>query len=683
MFESPRFGLVAHTHWDREWYLTFEAGLPHFHLDGQTAPIDDYLALRPEREAEVWRVIADGRLAVGPWFTLVDEFLVSGETIIRSLERGSDQARELGRLCRIGYLPDEFGHVGQMPQLLAQAGIEHAVVWRGVPAAIDRSTFTWEAPDGSTVTTEYLPFGYSIGHDLTGAPVLDDARAILEGAAGALGPFAVRDTLLLLLGEDHASPNQLFLRRLTDLDGTRSDVRIMSIEEVVETPLQGEPPRWRGELRSASRAALLPNVYSTRVGQKRERAELEGLIERYAEPLAALVSGVDWPGETLDRAWRLLLWNAAHDSVCGCSLDEVADAVDARHLDARRLVETVVDAALSGLGVQVAVGGVLRFNPSPFERSGVPGLGWRVDPMGTRAAPSPVTLEAADGRVKIDGWIELTLESEDDVGDLYTFCPGSDGGVRFPGLMVEGESVRATLDGCVVDLRIRRLDGEDFYRLELVVDNERRNHRLRLRVRLPQKARASLAGSPFELVERPLIGEGGQLEPGSPNFPAQGFVLAGGLAILADGVFEYETTPAEFAVTLFRGVGTISQPYLETRRLAAGPDINTPAAQLLGRTRLAFGVWPDASSDRLVEMQERFALPLRSAPTAGGGPLPSRGQLLEVHGAALSSVRRRPGGLEARIWNPASVPTAAFVDAVFLQLRAAEIRTVRPAADRR
>src|SRR4029450_112679 len=63
--------VVPHTHWDREWYQPFEefrdrlvgmmdallelgaAGFPHFHLDGQTAMVDDYLAVRPENEAVV------------------------------------------------------------------------------------------------------------------------------------------------------------------------------------------------------------------------------------------------------------------------------------------------------------------------------------------------------------------------------------------------------------------------------------------------------------------------------------------------------------------------------------------------------------------------------------------------------------------------------------------------------
>ena len=109
-----------------------------FTLDGQLATADDYLEIRPEGEERIRALVRDGRLAIGPWQALMDEFLVDGETIIRNLEAGLARAEELGGTMRVGYLPDMFGHVAQMPQILRAAGIEVAVAWRGVPGDIRR-----------------------------------------------------------------------------------------------------------------------------------------------------------------------------------------------------------------------------------------------------------------------------------------------------------------------------------------------------------------------------------------------------------------------------------------------------------------------------------------------------------------------------------------------------------------
>ena len=143
--------------------------LGHFWLDGQTGAVDDYLAVRPEAEGRVRAVVADGRLGIGPWTVQMDEFVVSPETIVRNLVGGLRRRAELGATGpAVGYAPDVFGHVSQLPQLLRLAGIDHAVVWRGVPEVMrDSATaFRWEAPDGSVVRAEYLYGSYANGRSL-------------------------------------------------------------------------------------------------------------------------------------------------------------------------------------------------------------------------------------------------------------------------------------------------------------------------------------------------------------------------------------------------------------------------------------------------------------------------------------------------------------------------------------
>jgi alpha-mannosidase len=696
--KTTRITLVPHTHWDREWYLPFEAfrdrlvammdgllellgkenGFPHFHLDGQAAMIEDYLAVRPEREPDVRRLAEGGRISVGPWFTQMDEFLVSGESLVRNLEWGMARAARFGDRRPVGYLPDQFGHVGQMPQILSSAGIDRAVVWRGVPSTIDRTAFWWESPDGSRVLAEYLVFGYGLGGHLREARDSEALATALRNVAALLVPRSDRDRVLLMVGGDHHGPDPTLPERLRDMAAVAPD--LLAVVGPVADHVDGRPPdglpTWRGEMRSAARAHLLPGVYSTRAHQKRERAEVEALVERYAEPLAALVPGFEWPQAQLDRVWQLLLWNGAHDSVCGCSVDEVARAVDGRHSEARALAEGVVEEALWSLAAQVSAGGVLRFNPSPFERQGVPGLGWAVGeenrPAGTKL---PVTVDG--GWVDANG-VAFTLTDEPDGGDLYNFCPAE--GVVATGprrLAVDGQTVTAEFDGALVRLKVSRRNGERFIRLEGFVRNARSDHRLRLVVALPEVAGGAVAGAPFELAERGLVSEGSGLESPSPTWPARGFVLAGGLAVLAEGVLEYELVDGSaIAVTLLRCVGTISRPSLATRPRPAGPDIPTPGAQMIGETRFSLGIHPGARREELLPAWERFALPLRSAAAPGGGPLPARGQLLRVEAPALSAIRRVDGRVEARVWNPSLGAAAARVGERALSLGPAAIATV-------
>lgn len=716
--EPRRVVLVPHTHWDREWYLPFEAFLgrlvammdglielldrdprfAHFHLDGQVAMVEDYLSVRPEREADVRRLARAGRISLGPWFTQMDEFLVSGESLVRNLEWGLRRARELGAEPRTGYLPDQFGHVGQMPQVLRRAGIDRAVVWRGVPSVVDRTAFWWEAPDGSRVLAEYLAFGYGLGYPVGQARSLDEFVAAVRRGAEALAPHSPRDRLLVPVGADHFSPPAHLpglVEEARRAGANGLEVEMGSVDGYLDGPEPSGVPVWRGELRSSARAHLLPGVYSTRAHQKRDRARAEAVLERYAEPLAALVPGFPWPGEELREAWRLLLWNGAHDSVCGCSVDEVARAVDARTARARSTAQAVALRALRALGELVRPAGSLRFNPSPFEREGVPGLGWRVAPGSARErtregtwpgrpwpAGEPVALRVRGGRVGVEDLGEdltFRLLDEPDVGDLYNFCPARSSAPSPPERVEarDGEVV-ASFPGLTVRLRALRAPEDPFVRLEGVVRNERPDHRLRLHVELPGPAGGSVAGSPFELVERPLRSEGGTELP-SATWPARGVVLAGGVAVLADGVFEYEVVedPPALAVTLLRCVGTISRPSLATRPWPAGPDVPTPQAQMIGETPFSLGLLASARREQLLPAWERFALPLLEAPARGGGHLPPVGQLLEVEGAELSAVRRLDGDLEVRVWNPDLRPREARVGGRSLTLRGAEIRDLR------
>ena len=390
---ARRIAVVPHTHWDREWYEPYQtfrmklvrlvdgllnqmeqdSSYRHFLLDGQLAVIDDYLEIRPENESRLAALTGAGRITVGPWYILMDEFLTSGETIVRNLQTGMARATEFGGAMEVGYLPDMFGHVAQMPQLLAQAGFEHAVVWRGVPSAVDRNAFWWESPDGSRVRAEYLVAGYG-----NGAALPDDAKSLVRRLQAHLDEFGAfiqpGDPLLLMNGSDHLRPQPWLGRVVAEANQAQGefDLAVSSLPEYLHSAPTDGLTHWRGELRSGFRSNLLMGVGSNRVDVKQAAARAERAMERLAEPLSALFLPADrWPQGFVDLAWKLMIRNAAHDSICACSVDDVVDAVLHRYAEARHIGEGLVESGLATLGRSLAEPGPVVVNLSARDRSGM------------------------------------------------------------------------------------------------------------------------------------------------------------------------------------------------------------------------------------------------------------------------------------------------------------------------
>jgi len=372
--------VVPHTHWDREWYLTQEQfrvrllrlldrllnlleGDPafrHFMLDGQTIVLDDYLEVRPAARERLEKLIRDGRILIGPWYVLPDEWLVSGEALIRNLRLGLRKAAAFGGGMRVGYVPDQFGHVGQLPQIFRGFGFETAALWRGVGRDVDRTPFTWEAPDGSRVVVAYLPRGYGHGALL---PLDPDALAERLGREiAALARFAPTPTLLLMNGSDHLEPQPGLPAALeaavSKLPGVTFELGTLPGYLARARAEAGDDLQvHRGELRSGLRAPLLPGCASARMPQKQADFRNDRLLTRYLEPLAAWTSvlGGEVDHGLLDFAWQVALQNHPHDSICGCSVDRVHEQMEARFQRVEEIATAELASVTRQLGSRVAV----------------------------------------------------------------------------------------------------------------------------------------------------------------------------------------------------------------------------------------------------------------------------------------------------------------------------------------
>ncbi len=393
-----RFWIVPHTHWDREWYRSFQdfrwmlvdaldriietlcadASFSHFMLDGQTVILDDYLALRPERRATLQGLVAAGRLSVGPWYVQPDDILVSGEALIRNLARGMASAGTFGKQMMVGYLPDSFGHIGSLPSILAGFGITSAGLMRGPGATLDKVFFQWSAKDGSRVLVAYLIDGYGNGAELpmdaasiTG--VLDELLARQEGALLPGVP------LLVMNGIDHRSID-VELPRVLAAAGLSVEATIGSFAGYIDAARDAVPdtiPQWHGELRSVYRCPITVGCMSTRQWIKGEDQAISALLERRAEPLAAMASllGAPYPQAALDLSWQYLLLNQPHDSICGCSIDAVHDDMKYRYAQARGLAAHIADDAARFIAGRLSASSsrgaaIVAVNPGPA-RTGV------------------------------------------------------------------------------------------------------------------------------------------------------------------------------------------------------------------------------------------------------------------------------------------------------------------------
>ena len=368
--------VVSHSHWDREWYLSHakhnfnlvrtmdklievlenDDGFKSFHLDGQIIVLDDYLAVRPSMRARVQKLIDAGKLKIGPFYILQDDYLLSGEANARNALVGLRETEKYGKPTMIGYFPDTFGNIGQMPQILRGFGIDNAFMGRGtVVSSPDKlgsseeffSEFKWVAPDGSEVITEQFILWYANGMELP-----EDKEALkqrLTDLENAMARCTKTPCILLMNGCDH-QPVQANLSKV--IENARElgyDVIHTSFEDFLEKirPYEGEFAKIHGEIcqEESNGFRSLRETASARIYLKQSSYRAGYLLESVAEPLSMLAEkeGFKYDDEMLHYAWKCLFENYPHDSICGCSVDEVHKKMETRFAETIDTIQSHID----------------------------------------------------------------------------------------------------------------------------------------------------------------------------------------------------------------------------------------------------------------------------------------------------------------------------------------------------
>ncbi|MEN9809106.1 MAG: hypothetical protein RLZZ488_673 [Pseudomonadota bacterium] len=413
--KQSRSGIVVpHTHWDRAWYLPFQAyrlrlvemmtdllgwlesgALPLFVLDGQTVLLEDYFAVRPQDKPRVQALVEAGKIKVGPWYTMPDCFLARPESLIRNLQRGLQMGDELGGASRVGYVPDSFGHFAQLPQILLGLGIDSFLFMRGMPEQLrddHGAVFLWQSPDGSQVLSTFLREGYfplgALGQEsfhgrydgLSARAALAQER--LSGTLARLLPVHKENVLVLPAGGDHLPARDDLVAVASQLNQAQSEInlRFGSFEDYLHDLRASlgsqKMPVHCGDLLGQADHPLLRNVLSSRVDLKILNHRAQDLLTGVVEPLLAWSSLNGLPcadAALLQIAWDALLKNHAHDDICGCSVDDVhLDDVQRFHevlaLSQEiitRQVEHIIQRRLSAPN-DARTARVFVFNPHPW-----------------------------------------------------------------------------------------------------------------------------------------------------------------------------------------------------------------------------------------------------------------------------------------------------------------------------
>lgn len=358
---------ISGTHWDREWYRPFQEfrlllveliddlldlmegdnGFDYFHLDGQTCVLEDYTEIRPENAERLKKLIQTGKILIGPWFTMPDLFGPDDESLIRNFLTGRRICREWGVApMPVAYTCDMFGHPSQMPQIYAGFDLKNCVLGRGTNEHTTPAFFNWQAPDGSEVFVFKLQdqMGYGAFQGARGAlesNCYSDRDVALQEARKSLKTYinheigrANGNVLCLIDSLDHKKPAKdaaAYVKMIHDVAPIVS-AKHSTLPDFFDDARKGavDVPTRTGELREPSKTRnpylwLIPNCVSARVRMKQANDACQTLLERWVEPWMAIVNLTEekLPQNFLKIAWKNLLLNHAHDSICGCSLDQV------------------------------------------------------------------------------------------------------------------------------------------------------------------------------------------------------------------------------------------------------------------------------------------------------------------------------------------------------------------------
>ena len=693
----------VHTHWDREWYREFEEfrlrlievfdevidaletnELPCFYFDGQTAALEDYLEIYPEKLEQVKRLIKAKKLRIGPFYCSADSFLVSGECLCRNLEMGIEKSKELGETEFIGYLSDTFGHSQDIPKILKYFNIDKACVWRGLgdlPADLN-----W---DGVEVT--YLIQGYFQDFLNTSWNIEKKAEALKK----YLDKISLKSNknILLPIGADHLGIAKNIQEQLKNLN-------IKNYEFSIATPFEyfeqiKKRKNVTGEFLNNELNFILQGVYSSRIDIKQANANSQWLLSRIAEPLQAICHyyyNTKNRQNEIDYAYKTLVKNHAHDSIYGCSIDKVHEENLIRYKKVDSVANGVIKRTIREISDDNAPLAII--NLSNYEYNGkiiietekklpkwmnavkISAIKGFTDKKLYNIQDIPVTEDITniykylidvknlpafsltqiakenicnDVNLKVtensienayvkfqikNGKAILTDKKNNEIyKDFITIIDRKDNGDSYNFGAVKGDKpIKAILKSAklkeknnqrailtlaydMLKLDVILYNQSEYLEFNAIWNNKKKNHILQIGFNLKEKITSTISEDLFSTVKRKFnpdydiykhIPASRGIELKHNTAPMQRFVSSQNFALITKGNQEYEVNKNTLYLALLRATGIISNPQNPTRGTPAGPPIETPKLQCLGKNEANFAIAFENREENLYKLAEEF-----------------------------------------------------------------------------
>lgn len=663
-----------HTHWDREWYREFEVfrlrlirvfdnvlellkenKIPAFYFDGQVSAMLDYLEIKPQNEELIRKFIAEKRLFIGPFYTLVDEFLTNKDCFEKNLEIGLKISKNFGCQDFIGYLADTFGHSKNIPPLLKKYGIDKCIVWRGCGDIPSEFIF-------NGVNTINLIRGYYM--DIFSAKLsIEDKAKWLKGNLDKIAEKS-KDVLLLPIGADHLGVEPDIKDQIEKVNSLLDDyeIKLSTPFEYFELVKDNFKFEWNDELRDNSKTFILQGSYSARLDIKKLNAEASYKLNLADEFQKEFGGKYD---SSIEYAYKLLLKNQAHDGICGCSTDDVHMENTIRYKKIIQTAETILK-ELKNIYPEKFDKLWVRYNKkyhatAIFEDTDLPKDAQIISKhrgfpdeilyntqripvtedyttiykyireiapsddklkiSNTEISNSHIKLKVSNGKIRINSEVTVDFVRYKDFGDTYNFgAVENDNGetaeiisseILMNGNLRSGLKIKTSF----FNVNVLLDKNSDILRFRIDWNNRLKNKLWQVRFNLKEPVYHTLSEDMNTLIERKFnpdynirkhLPKTRGIEAWTNTAPMQRFVGTGNFGIVTKGLTEYEVYKNSLSITLLRSTGIISNPKNPSRSTPAGPPIPVNAAQLLGKNTVEFAAGFFAAKDYEKKVNELF-----------------------------------------------------------------------------